>query len=131
MNSEETPETPEAQAPKDDILDNLEKILEKDEFEEIKQRFETQLNLFPESTKLISCAHEIVFSVTANVLEENKEGQNVGSVELLSQTYHMPVPENKHYIDFVNAFMEFFEKTMAESYNEAGKNTANKETKNG
>jgi hypothetical protein len=128
MNSEEIPE---AQEPKDDILDNLEKILEKDEFEEIKQRFETQLNLFPESTKLISCPHEIVFSVTANVLEENKEGQSVGSVELLSQTYHMPVPEDKNYIDFVNAFMEFFEKTMAESYNEANKNTEKKETKNG
>ena len=124
-------ETQETQEPKDDVLDNLEKILNKDEFEEIKHRFETQLNLFPESTKLISCDHEIIFSVTANVLEENKEGQNVGSVELLSQTYHMPVPKDKYYIDFVNAFMEFFEKTMADSYNEAGKNTANKETKNG
>jgi hypothetical protein len=125
MNSEEREE------PKNDVLDNLEKILDKDEFEEIKHRFETQLNLFPESTKLISCAHEIVFAVTANVLEENKEGQNVGSVELLSQTYHMPVPQDKHYIDFVNAFMEFFEKTMETSYNEANKNTENKETKDG
>jgi hypothetical protein len=128
MTSEETQET---QEPKDDVLNNLEKILSKDEFEEIKHRFETQLNLFPESTKLISCAHEIVFSVTANVLEENKEGQNIGSVELLSQTYHMPVPEEKNYVGFVDAFMEFFEKTMAESYNEADKNTVNKETKNG
>jgi hypothetical protein len=121
----------EIQEPKDDVLDNLEKILSKDEFEEIKHRFETQLNLFPESTKLISCPHEIIFTVTANVLEEDKEGQNVGSVDLLSQTYHMPVPKDKHYIDFVNAFMEFFEKTMTDSYTEAGKNTANKETKNG
>jgi len=125
MTSQETQES------QDDILDNLKKILDKDEFEEIKHRFETQLNLFPESTKLISCPHEIVFSVTANVLEEDKEGQNVGSVQLLSQTYHMPVPQDKNYVDFVNAFMEFFEKTIQDSYNDANKNTVNKETKNG
>jgi len=80
MNSEETPE---AKKPKDDILDNLEKILEKDEFEEIEQRFETQLNLFQNQPSLSLVPMKSYFSITANVLEENKEGQNVASVRII------------------------------------------------
>jgi hypothetical protein len=111
----------------EDIYANLEKILSKEEVDEIKNRFENQLNFFPEETKLISCPHEIVFSITANVLEENEDGHTVGSKELTTRTYHMPVPSDKDYHEFIDVFMEFFEKTMIESHTHAKQNTETKE----
>jgi hypothetical protein len=113
---------------KEEMYSELEKILTKEEAEEIRNRFENQLNFFPEEIKLISCPHEIVFSVTANALEENDDGHTIGSKELTTRTYHMPVPEGRDYNEFIAAFMEFFEKTMVEAHNHAKENTKTKES---
>lgn len=102
-----------------EVLDNLKNVLPQDNIDSIRNAFESQLNLFPENTKLISCKREIVFSITANVLEEDEQGKNMGSVEIVTQTYHMPVPEDKDYNDFMKAFVGFFEKTMIESHQHA------------
>lgn len=114
----------------EEIVSNLEDLLSSDDLELIKNRFDTQLNCFPEDTKLISCAHEIVFTITANVLAENKEGQTLDSVELLTNTYHMPVPEKQDYNKFLEAFLSFFEQAMIDAHQKASETPDNKETKN-
>lgn len=117
----------------EEILSNLEDFLPTDDLDFIKQRFDTQLNCFPEDTKLIACPHEIVFTITANVLAEDKEGQTVDSVELSTRTYHMPVPADKDYSHFMESFMSFFEKAMIDSHQQAtqtAQDNTNKEPEN-
>lgn len=125
MNEEEKIQLPE------EVMANLEELLPSDDLEFVKRRFDTQLNCFPEDTKLISCPHEIIFTITANVLAENKEGQTVDSVELLTNTYHMPVPEGKDYNEFMESFMSFFEKSMIDAHQNASQAPDNKEKTNG
>ena len=60
-----------------------------------------------ENKKLIECPHEIIFKVTANVLEENKDGQLVSSKEICTKDYHIPVPADKDYKEYMNIFFEF------------------------
>lgn len=86
-----------------------------------------------ESKKLIECAHEIVFKVTANVLEENKEGQLVSSKEICTKDYHIPVPADKDYKEYMTIFFDFLENGLAASadkiYNQEPKNEKTKEKK--
>jgi hypothetical protein len=102
-------------------LDKLESVLSKEKFDFLKQQFENQLNLFPEETKLIDCPHEIVFGLNINVLEQNEEGLNIGSKEISSKTYHIPVPTGVHYEDYVNTFVDFFEQAMIHAANQTDK----------
>lgn len=86
-----------------------------------------------ENKKLIECPHEIIFKVTANVLEENKDGQLVSSKEICTKDYHIPVPADKDYKEYMNIFFEFLENGLASSadkiYNQETKNEKNKEKK--
>ena len=86
-----------------------------------------------ENKKLIECPHEIIFKVTANVLEENKDGQLVSSKEICTKDYHIPVPADKDYKEYMNIFFEFLENGLASSadkiYNQETKNEKSKEKK--
>jgi hypothetical protein len=102
------------------ILDTLKNILSPEQYEIIQDRvFEGESSFFPEDTKLIDCPHEIVFSITANVLEQNEEGQTIGSKELCVRTYHIPIPAEKDYKEYMDAFFGFFEKTLQASVEQA------------
>lgn len=79
--------------------------------------------LSQEDQKLISCRHEIVITVIANVLEENDEGEKIGSKSICRKNYHIPVPANKDYNEYMVAFFDYLEKSMTSSLNEADKNT--------
>lgn len=93
-------------------LDRLEQNLPKDSFEFYKRQFDQQLEMFPETTKLIDCQHEIVFSMNINALEQDADGRSVGSAELRTSTYHIPVPSGADYKEYIDAFMQHFEKAM-------------------
>lgn len=84
-----------------------------------------------EAKKLIECPHEIVFKVTANVLEENKDGQLVSSKEICTKNYHVPVPSDKDYKEYMTIFFDFLENGLASSadkiYNQETDNEKTKE----
>lgn len=93
-------------------LDKLEENLSRESFEFYKRQFDQQLEMFPETTKLIDCQHELVFSMTVNVLEQDQEGKNLGSSEIRTNTYHIPVPSGNNYQEYIGTFMQHFEKSM-------------------
>lgn len=65
--------------------------------------------------KLIKCKHEIIFKIVANVLEENDKEELVQSKEICSKTYHIPVPEDADYHEYMKAFFSFLEQALASS----------------
>lgn len=86
-----------------------------------------------ENKKLIECPHEIIFKITANVLEENKDGQLVSSKEICTKDYHIPVPADKDYKEYMDIFFDFLENGLASSadkiYNQEPNNEKTKEKK--
>jgi hypothetical protein len=62
--------------------------------------------------KLISCRHEIIFDIIANVLEENDLGETVGTKEICVKKYHIPVPSNKDYNEYMQVFFSYLEKNI-------------------
>ena len=65
--------------------------------------------------KLIQCTHEIVFTVTARVLEENLKGEIIGEKEVSIKTYHIPVPIDKDYNNYMSTFFKYLEDKMIET----------------
>lgn len=65
--------------------------------------------------KLIDCRHEIVISVMAHVIEEDDIGQTIGSKEICKKNYHIPVPSNRDYHEYLDGFFKFFENCMSSS----------------
>lgn len=77
--------------------------------------FTTREDLPGKTTKLMDCPHEIVFKITASVLEEDKEGQLVSSKEVCTKDYHIPVPIDKDYKEYMKIFFNFLENGLASS----------------
>lgn len=67
------------------------------------------------NSKLIECRHEIVISVIAHVLEDDDEGQTVGSKEICKKNYHIPVPSHRDYNEYLDGFFKFLENCMSTS----------------
>jgi hypothetical protein len=67
--------------------------------------------------KLLSCAHEIIFSITANVMEENEHGETTRCVEVCNKNYHIPVPPLKDYNVYMDTFFKFLENCIASAAN--------------
>mgnify|MGYP006286865319 CR=1 FL=1 len=76
-----------------------------------------------EQHKLIRCPHEIIFNITANVLMENDKGEKTGSREICNKNYHIPVPIDRDYKEYMNAFFEHLEKALGESVKYANNQT--------
>lgn len=70
------------------------------------------------NSKLIECRHEIVISVIAHVLEDDDEGQTIGSKEICKKNYHIPVPSNRDYNEYLAGFFNFLEGCMSSSVNQ-------------
>jgi hypothetical protein len=83
-------------------------------------------NLDGSVEKLIDCKHEIVFSIVANVLEENEKGETVKSKRICSKNYHIPVPEGVDYDMYMDSFFSFLENCLAESAKQADPEPENK-----
>ncbi len=71
--------------------------------------------------KLIICPHEIVFTVIANVLEENEKGELIGSKEICQKNYHIPVPPKHDYNTYMQAFFSHLEECIKSSAKHATK----------
>jgi hypothetical protein len=110
-------------------MDQLPKDAKADEIEKLIYRLYEGINhdplhdaTFLEDKKLIACRHEIVIDVTANVMEEDESGEQVGTKEICKQNYRIPVPSNKDYNVFMKAFFNHIESCMGKSYEQASKN---------
>jgi hypothetical protein len=67
------------------------------------------------TTKLTNSPHEIVFDITASVFEENLKGEIVGTKEICTKKFHIPVPIDKDYELFMKTFFEHLEKCILTS----------------
>jgi hypothetical protein len=105
----------------DKDIEQLHTYLEKMSGDNFNPSLAEQLAL--EDQKLISCRHEIVINVIANVLEENDQGEKIGSKSICRKNYHIPVPANKDYNEYMSAFFDHMEKCMTSSANESDINT--------
>lgn len=76
-------------------------------------------NLSDEPEKLSNATHEIVFNITANVLEENEKGEKVRSKKICTKYYHIPVPLDGDYDIFMEAFFKFLEQALSSSASQA------------
>lgn len=99
--------------------------------EAIKKQFsgpELSEYLAKDNAKLIECRHEIIISVMASVLEEDEMGNTVGAKEVSKQNYHIPVPSNQDYNEYLKGFFDFLEGCLSSS---AEKMEQKKENNNG
>jgi hypothetical protein len=68
--------------------------------------------------KLIQCAHEIIFNITAHVMEENEKGEVTSSVEICTKSFHIPVPFNKDYKSYMKTFFDHLETSILNTIQE-------------
>jgi hypothetical protein len=76
---------------------------------------------FDNNKKLIKCPHEIVFSINASVLMENEKGELVGTREVCSKNFHIPVPIDKDYEIFMKTFFDYIEGCLTNGIQESSK----------
>lgn len=76
-------------------------------------------NLSDEPEKLSLSPYEIVFNVTANVLQENEKGEKLRSKHISTKFYHIPVPVDGDYNVFMESFFKFLEENLASAANKA------------
>ena len=84
----------------------------------------TYSSLLDGNAKKIKCSHEIVFNISASVMQEDKDGKDIGCEELMIKYYHIPVKEGEDYKQFLNAFFGFLEKCLASSAKNAYETTS-------
>jgi hypothetical protein len=90
--------------------------------EELKNILEINRDYeFEDNKKLISCAHEIVFSINASVLMENEKGELTGTREVCSKNFHIPVPIDKDYEIFMKTFFDYIENCLINGIQESSK----------
>lgn len=70
-------------------------------------------NLTGQPDKISNATYEIVFDITANVLEENEKGEKVRSQEICTKYYHIPVPLDGDYKIFMESFFKFLENCLS------------------
>ncbi len=68
-----------------------------------------------QNSKLIDCRHEIVIGLTATIYEQDETGNTSGAKEICQKNYHIPVPANKDYHEYLSGFFGFLENCMATS----------------
>jgi hypothetical protein len=77
--------------------------------------------------KAIACPHEIVFTINANVLTENEKGELTGTKEICVKNYHIPVPIDKDYKEYMSVFFKYIEDQIINCINKTDEATKEKE----
>lgn len=77
--------------------------------------------------KLIACRHEIIFNINARVMEEDELGNPVATTAICTKNYHIPVPADKDY----NVYMEAFFKHLESCLSQSAKHSSTKEKSDG
>ncbi|NBW09732.1 MAG: hypothetical protein EBR82_17085 [Caulobacteraceae bacterium] len=88
-------------------------------FEQLaKLQYEDIVN-YSQPKKLTGAPHEILFDVTATVMEENEKGEIIGTKELCNQQYHIPVPIDQNYEIFMRTFFMYIEESLLKASDKA------------
>jgi hypothetical protein len=78
--------------------------------------------------KLIDCRHEIVMSLTAFVYQQDDEGKDIAAAEICRKNFHIPVPANQDYNEYMKSFFSFLENCITQSATESeNKGSSNNE----
>jgi hypothetical protein len=95
-----------------DSPDILESILDyRKELDNPADEFKTK--------KLIDCPHEIIFTITAQTLSQNDKGEIIESKDICVKNYHIPVPIDKDYHNYMEVFFDYLEKKILESVSDS------------
>jgi len=78
-----------------------------------------ELNDLVNDSKATNNPYEIVFDVTAKVLQENEKGEVVSTKEIMTKNFFIPVPIDKDYNEFMGSFFSYIEKHILEAANQA------------
>lgn len=81
----------------------------------LKQNYIKDVPNIERPEKILSCPHEIVFTIIANVLEENEKGETIGSKEVCQKNYHIPVPAAHDYNMYMDSFFKYLENCIKSS----------------
>jgi len=90
-----------------------------DALDSVLKQYSLANEISQEYEKLLECRHEIVITVTAKVLEQDDTGNTTGVNEICKQNYHVPVPQNKHYHEYMAGFFDRLQKCIMMSDKEA------------
>jgi hypothetical protein len=68
-----------------------------------------------EIDKVFHSAHEIIFNVTATVMIQNEKQEITGAREICNKLYHIPVPIDKNYKEYMDVFFAYLEEKIVDS----------------
>lgn len=111
-----------------EIIDKLKDIesMTEDQFKTWIRNEDLEVPESENIKKLIDCQHEIIFSIIANVLSQNEKGEIVGVKEVCKKNFHIPVPIDKDYKDYMNRFFEYLESNILQTIRETNNDTKDK-----
>lgn len=121
--------------------ENIENNIDKEKIkEELYKQYESLMHQFSPGSmnhlnpdlisgnkKLIACRHEIIFNINARVMEEDELGNPVATTAICTKNYHIPVPADKDY----NIYMEAFFKHLESCLSQSAKHSSEKEKSDG
>ena len=106
---------------KPETLEELKKLSESlDSQIKQEQSFQySELDDLVNNKKATNSPHEIIFDITATVLEENEKGEAVNAKEIMTKKFHIPFPIDKEYKKFMGIFFSHLEQSILDSTNKA------------
>lgn len=105
-----------------ELTQSSEKI---DEILEYKRQFENP-TADEKIEKLIDCPHEIIFTINAKVLAQNEKGELIDTREISVKNYHIPVPIDKDYKNYMAIFFKYLEDKIIDAVDYSNKNSQDK-----
>jgi hypothetical protein len=120
----------------EDNISDIDKVKIHEALEAIRKQYGDQRSelsdlINEDGAKLIDCRHEIVISVLATVMEQDDEGNFVGTKTVAKKNYHIPVPSNINHEDYLDGFFNFLENCMSTSAVNTEEKIAKEENTNG
>ena len=109
--------TPEQEEQIKQLREALEKQISQEQ--SAKPQYQELADLASGPQKVATTPHEIVFDITATVLSENEKGEAVGTKEIMTKKFHIPVPIDKEYNKFMGVFFGHLEEALLESTKKA------------
>ena len=107
-------------------IDSISEAIEKDIEQLLNSQYQSVLD-DTQPNKLTDSPHEIMFDVTAHVMEENTKGEIVGTKQICTKKYHIPVPIDQDYHLFMSAFFSHVENCLSQSIEKTSNNESSNE----
>jgi len=86
-------------------------------------------DIFEGKQKKIDCTYELIFNITAHLMKQNDNGEDMSAEQVCAKNYHIPVKEGSDTKIFMDTFFKFLENCLANSAKNAYENS--KESNNG